>query len=146
MKNVILILTALVSLNGFAQKRGAEKLSPEQMATLQTKKMTLDLDLNENQQTKVYQLNFENATNRQLKRGEAKALRANGEPKKLTSEEQYAMQIGRLDHQIAQKEKMDAILNKDQFTKWEQMQEQKIGKMKKREGQKKGKKIKTTKA
>lgn len=138
MKNVILILVALISLNGFAQKRGGEKLNPEQMATLQTKKMTLDLDLNESQQTKVYQLNLENATNRQAKRDEAKALRVNSEREKPTSEEQYAMQTAMLDHQIAQKEKMEAILNKDQFAKWEKMQEQRKGKMKKREGQKKG--------
>lgn len=138
MKNVILILVALISLNGFAQKRGGEKLNPEQMATLQTKKMTSALDLNESQQTKVYQLNLENATNRQAKRDEAKALRANSERKKPTSEEQYAMQTAMLDHQIAQKEKMEAILNKDQFAKWEKMQEQRIGKMQKREGHKKG--------
>ncbi|MDP5229957.1 MAG: DUF4890 domain-containing protein [Cellulophaga sp.] len=138
MKNVILILVALISLNGFAQKRGGEKLNPEQMATLQTKKMTSALDLNESQQTKVYQLNLENATNRQAKRDDVKALKASGERKKPTSDEQYAMQTAMLDHQIAQKDKMKAILNKDQFAKWEKMQEQRKGKMKKREGQKKG--------
>tara|TARA_R110002012_G_scaffold322109_1_gene556004 strand:- start:27118 stop:27546 length:429 start_codon:yes stop_codon:yes gene_type:complete len=129
MKTLVLILTALVSLNGFAQKRGGEKLSPEQMASLSTKKMTLALDLNESQQAKVYALSLENASKRQAKQSELKALRASADRKRPSRDEQFAMRSEMLDHQIAQKAKMEAILNKDQFTKWEKMQQQQKRKM-----------------
>ena len=138
MKKLVLILTALISLNGFAQRRGVEKLSPEQMATLSTKKMTLALDLNESQQAKVYELNLENASKRQSKQTELKALRASDDRKKPTKDEQFAMRSAMLDHQIAQKAKMEAILNKDQFTKWEKMQQQQKRKMIKKVGPRKG--------
>jgi len=138
MKNLIVILTVLVSLNGFAQRRGGEKLSPEQMATLSTKKMTLALDLNESQQAKVYELNLDNASKRQSKQTELKALRASDDRKKPTKDEQFAMRSEMLDHQIAQKTKMQAILNKDQFTKWEKMQQHQKRKMTKKVGARKG--------
>lgn len=102
-------------------KRGNMKdLSPEQAATLQTKKMTLALDLNESQQSKIKTILTEDATARKAKMEERKANKEDGK-KVLTADEKYAMQNERLDHQIARKEQMKSILNTDQYEKWVKM-------------------------
>ncbi len=111
----------IASLTAMAQEgpeRGprdeGERLTPEQMATLQTKKMTLALDLSSGQQKQIQEFHLENAKLRKEKKDAMKEKR-----KDLTSEERFAHQSERLDHMIAQKEKLKQILNEDQFTKWE---------------------------
>jgi hypothetical protein len=96
-------------------------LTPEQIATLQTKQMTLALDLTDDQQKKMQDLNLENAVKRSGKMNEIRAKKESGELRKLTSEDRYAMKIAVLDHQIAQKEKLRNILDKEQYVKWEKM-------------------------
>lgn len=130
-------MVVLIGFNAIAQKREMKDINPEQFATLSTKKMTLDLDLNESQQTKIYALNLENATARKSKmEAHRKAMQA-GEPKKMTSEDRYAMQNEMLDHQIAQKKKMKGILSAVQFEKWEKMNHRKMEMYKKRRGERK---------
>jgi hypothetical protein len=127
MKNVVLVLlllvgaTSIAQQDGKSQREGMQDLSPEQMATLQTKKMTLALDLNAAQQSQIQALNMENAKMHQSKMAEYKAKKEGGEKKEVTSEERFAMQNERLDHQIAQKEKMKSILSQEQYEKWEKM-------------------------
>ena len=94
-------------------------MSAEQMATLQTKKMTLDLDLTEVQQNKVKALNLENAKKRKAKMEERKAQKDTSERPKLTSDEQYAMKAERLDAAIVHKAELKKILSNEQFEKWE---------------------------
>lgn len=98
-----------------------EKMTPEQMATLQTKKMVLALDLTQEQQTKIEKLNLENAKNRQAKIVQWKAEKESGEVKKSTAEDRFAMANDRLDHQIAMHKQMKQILNAEQFEKWKNM-------------------------
>lgn len=121
-------------------KRGDMKdLSPDQVASLQTKKMTLALDLNESQQAKVKTILTKDATARKAKMEERKASKDEGK-KIMTSEEKYAKQNERLDHQISRKKEMKSILTADQFEKWEKMNHNK--KMRghgKDKGDKKGK-------
>ena len=93
---------------------GKDQLTPEQMATLQTKKMTLALDLSSAQQKQIQEFHLENAM---LRKEQMEAVK--GKRKDLSSEERYALQNKHLDHKIAQKEKMKKILNEDQFSKWE---------------------------
>lgn len=112
-------------------------MTPEQMATLQTKKMTLALDLSESQQSQIQALNLENVKVRKTKMEERKAKKEVGERKKRTSEERYAMSNARLDAQIAQKEEMKKILSEKQMEKWEKM---KHGKRKHKGRKGKGKK------
>ena len=77
MKNLLIVLMALFCINTFAQQNGNNKgeargemrqqkpdFSPEQMAELATKNMTLQLDLNEAQQKKVNKLQLERAKSR----------------------------------------------------------------------------------
>lgn len=54
-------------------------MTAEQMATLQTKHMTLALDLTEDQQNQIYKINLEKAQFGKEKWAEAKAARESGE-------------------------------------------------------------------
>lgn len=139
MKNVALVVMLLVGMTTMAQKgkgdhRGAMKdLTPEQVATLQTKQMTLVLDLSEAQQSKIQAVNLANAELRKAKMEERKAAKKEGDAKKPTSEERYAMKNEMLDQQIALKAEMKKILSEDQFEKWTKM---KRGKRKHHRGDK----------
>jgi len=143
MKKLVVLVVLMAGITAIAQKPERERghrgdmkdMSPEQIATLQTKQMTLALDLTDAQQKKIQSLNLENAVKRSEKMNEMKARKESGEAKKLTSEERYSMKTAMLDHQIAQKEKMKEILNKEQYIKWEKMN-------KNREGHRKGRGMK----
>lgn len=150
MKKILIIALALVSLQAIAQEkkgkqnkgeRGQEmmNLSAEDIATNQTKKMTLFLDLNKSQQAKIQKINLENATKRKEMMAERKAQKESGEAKKPTPEQRLKMENARLDNKIAMKAKMKDILNEEQYTKWEksQMRMAKKGRDKK-QGMKKG--------
>src|SRR5690606_21528812 len=125
----------MIDLGAMAQKPNQEKgqrsymnnMSPEQMATLQTKRMTLALDLTDAQQKQIQSLNLENATKRAEKMKAMKAKKETGELKKSTSEDRYNMQLAMLDHQIAQKNKMRKILDKEQYVKWDKMKTNREG-------------------
>jgi hypothetical protein len=149
MKNAVLIVLLLVGATSVAQqdgkrqREGRQDLTPEQTATLQTKKMTLALDLTSAQQSQIQALNLENAKMRQSRMAEYKAKKEGSEKKEVSSEERFALQNERLDHQIAQKEKMKSILSQEQYEKWEKMNHRKgmhgkkeMGKERKSEGRK----------
>lgn len=140
MKKLVIVALLLSGMTALAQKEemkgrqhSMKDLNPEQIATLQTKKMTLALDLTEAQQTKLKSVFMANATERKAKMEARKAQKESG--KKLTSDEKYTMHNERLDHQIAQKKKMKELLNEEQYAKWEKMQHRK-GKHSKGEGRK----------
>jgi hypothetical protein len=134
MKKIILIAIAFIGLQATAQGQKKQSqnnkgnhqkmmnLSAEEMATLQTKKMTLILDLDASQQNEIKKINLENATKRKAIMAERKAKKESGEAQKPTQEQRYAMANARLDHMIATKAKMKKILNKEQFEKWEKAQ------------------------
>ncbi|MFC4722303.1 DUF4890 domain-containing protein [Geojedonia litorea] len=148
MKNILIIVLALVSFQISAQEKKKElrkevqkermeamqDLSPEEVATLQTKKMTLHYDLNESQQKQLMALNLEEAKLRKIKMEERKAMKDKAEKTAPTKEDKLKMANERLDHQIALKAKMKSILNKEQFEKWDanqaKMQQRRQGKMK----------------
>ena len=140
MRKLIVLAVLMAGITAMAQKPERERgqrgdmrdMTPEQMATLQTKQMTLALDLTEAQQKQIQSLNLDNAKKRAEKMNEMKAKRESGEAKKLSSEERYAMKTAMLDRQIAQKEKMKKILNNEQYEKWEKIKMN-------REGHRKGK-------
>ncbi len=131
MKKVIIAIVLLAGGITFAQKgeKGSRErmkdLSPEQMATLQTKKATLALDLTKAQQTQMKAFFTEEAEKRKAKMEARKAQKESGEKKALTSEERYAKANKRLDYQLAQKEKLAAILSDVQMAKWEKMKHRK---------------------
>jgi len=129
MKKILFAMLLFVGLTALAQPGDKEKranhmqdLTPEQMATLQTKKMTLQLDLTSEQQDKIMAINLENAKMRKAKMAERKAMKKDEDAKKPTSEERYARANEALDRKIAQKAEMKRILSDQQFEKWEKMQ------------------------
>lgn len=128
MKKIVVVAMLLAAATVMAQEgrkkhlRAAMKdLTPEQIATLHTKKMTLALDLNETQQKQVQALSLEHAKLRKVKMEERKVKKESGESEKPTSEERYARQLERLDRQIVHKAEMKAILSPQQYEKWEKL-------------------------
>ncbi len=142
MKKALIILLAISALQVTAQEKKKElhkegqghrmeamkDLTPEETATLRTKKMTLHLDLNAEQQNKIQALNLEEAKLRKSKMEEHRAMKDSDEKKTITKEDKLKMMNARLDHQIAMKQKMKSILNAEQYAKWETSQ----GKMEQR--------------
>lgn len=129
MKKIIFVAIAFITLQVTSQERNREMnhesnkerlhkrqdISPEDMAKLKTKKMTLNLDLTEAQQKEIEKLNLENAKYRKAKR---EAREKNGKGEKPSKEEHLKMTNDRLDAQIATKKKMKKILNNEQYKKW----------------------------
>jgi hypothetical protein len=131
MKKLILLAALVMSSAIFAQERYSDKkdkmahvkdLSPEQMATLRTKKMTLALDLSKDQQDKIYALQLEEAKTRKEQRAKRENDKGTEKPK-LSSEEKFNKMNERLDKKIASKNKMKSILSEEQFKKWQHTQQ-----------------------
>ncbi|MGB2231957.1 MAG: hypothetical protein ACPH12_03450 [Flavobacteriaceae bacterium] len=135
-KLLVLSLLFIVSFNSFSQNRKQlgnklKSFSAEQIATLQTKKMTLSLDLNLKQQNEIFNVFLEEIKFKKTKRGEINE-RKNNSKEGLSSEEIFNMMNEKLDHQIALNNKMKTILNKDQFLVWQEIKnKQNKGKRKK---------------
>lgn len=147
MKKIILIALIVIASQVNAQQkeyannmRGdrSERFSdmtPDEIATLQAKKMTLRLDLNESQQKEIKKLILENASSRKSKMEAFKAKKESGEMAKPSKEERLKMMNERLDKQIEMKAKMKKILSDEQYAKWQADKE----KMTKQKDQKRGK-------
>lgn len=110
-----MIIVAILTV-GFANaQRGERNLTPEQIASVQSKKMTLALDLDAKQQEKVEKVLFVGAKERQAKK------LSKEERSELTNVQKVALREQKLEKQIAMKREMKSILNADQYTKWEKM-------------------------
>ncbi len=141
MKRLIL---AVVLLSGFLltaqegdryrHKMGAGDMTPEQLATLKTKKLTLALDLTEAQQQAVQKITLEQVQLQRAKRSEMLEKRKADAESRPSKEERYQHQLDRLDEMIAHKANMKEVLTEAQFEKWERlnMHRNKHGKSKRR--------------
>lgn len=133
MKRIIILLAILTGSLAVAQpqKRSGEHprqnqkamhdFTPEQIAELQTKQLTLALDLTASQQTSVKQINLKLAQDRK-----ANAPKKEGES--LSSEQRYYKMIAHLDKQIEVKDSFRAVLNDEQFEKWQKLSHRKKAK------------------
>ena len=134
----ILVLVFALSFTMQAQKRGQGKMladmSVTQKATLAVKKMTLNLDLSSKQQKEMFTLMQNQINDKAAEREQRKAMRESG--KKPTSQEIFDMANAKLDKQIAFKNMVKDILNKEQFEKFEKSMEQR-----KTKGEERGKKF-----
>lgn len=117
---LLLLSVIVLSAQRHDRPNSMKELSPEQAATLDTKRMTLALDLDESQQKTLKPILLEQAALRTSKMEERRTKRASGTP--ATKEERFTMQNERLDHMIAHKAKIKKLLTAEQFTKWEKMQ------------------------
>ena len=145
MRTILSVLVLLISFSvvgqppheGVKREKRMEKMkkmTPEQQATLWSKKMTLELDLNEAQQEQVHALIL-NKVNKQKER------RANRPKERPSDTEIYQMKVNQLDEKIAMKKAMKSILTPAQFEIWEKKTKKKEHmKRKHLEQKKKGKK------
>lgn len=145
MKKIVIIAIALFSLNAIAQphdshrkrdqQRNQEKpemnLSPEEMATLKAKKMTLHLDLTSKQQSQVKELLLKQAFERQ-QRLDSKPKNEDGTFKKPSKDDIISMRNQKLDDQIEMKQNLKSILSKEQYEKFNKDLGQREGKHKKK--------------
>ncbi|NQV63212.1 MAG: hypothetical protein HQ499_05995 [Cryomorphaceae bacterium] len=98
------------------------ELSPEKWAELQTKKMTLVLDLDSKQQKAVAQLMRLEAKERQDKRdhkdSQIDQSTQNKDENKGQEIQRFTRQLAKLDQKIKHKSAMKAILNDQQYEQW----------------------------
>jgi CBS-domain-containing membrane protein len=126
MKNLVIIAALLFGFNLIAQNPQLDKrehkkemhqkmsdLTPEQVAAIRTKQMTLHLDLTESQQLQIEKMELERAKKRKEKMATRKKR------SELTADEIAANKMDMLDDKIATKKMLKSILNEDQFQKWE---------------------------
>lgn len=133
MKMWILAMAMAVSVGASAQDRKEhhEPLKPEQRAELQSKRMTLALDLNEKQQKDMQQLLLEKGKQRSEFRRQHMAERKAG--KELTADERFDRKNKILDDRIAMKAEMKKILTPEQFGKLEKINKERHHELRKRE-------------
>ncbi|PCI02070.1 MAG: hypothetical protein COB81_06185 [Flavobacteriaceae bacterium] len=126
----ILVLVMAVTFSVNAQERNMRKkmdhpnFTPEQHATIHTKKMTLALDLTAGQQREIHTFHLATVADRKAMKTEFRKARESDV--KLTDSQKYERTIAKLDKQIAHKSKMKSILNKEQYQKWSKMHGQKM--------------------
>jgi LAS superfamily LD-carboxypeptidase LdcB len=114
MKKILFLMTLLAI--GISQAQNTKRdRSPKQVASIQSKKMTLALDLDATQQARVEQLLLVNAKERQTHKMNKKDRVQLNDLEKLTRMETM------LDKRIAVKREMKSILNADQYKSWEKM-------------------------
>jgi len=132
MKKLLLIAIALITVNATAQEGKRERqnkgehervqqfkdFSPEEVATLQTKKMTLHLDLTDAQQKQIQAILLEQAKARKSKMEARKKMHEEG-GEKPSKEDRFNRANEQLDSRITLKSKMKNILSTEQFEKWE---------------------------
>ena len=124
MKKIVMILMVFATVTVTAQRgkgREMQKLSAEEIATLQTKKMTLALVLNESQVNQVYQIQLAQAEKRKARREERKNAKENTEK---SSKNRLERRNAQLDEKIALQNQMKTILTEDQFKQWRRMAKQ----------------------
>ena len=141
----IIALLFLVSFAANAQKKKPQAtkkpaMTAEQSATLQSKKMALELDLDAKQQKAVYELYKKNAEERLKQREKALQKRkeakekynelseterkeARAEIREKAQEQRFESMNNGLDRQLANKAAMKKILNEAQFEKWSKFQQ-----------------------
>lgn len=131
MKKIVLVLLLAISFVGFSQEKKEmkkERLTNEQRAELESKKMKLELDLNDKQTAEVKKLLLEQQNKGDEVRKMMKAKKESGV--KPTQEEIFKMKNDLLDRQIAFKGDMKKLLTPEQYEKWEAKREAKKEKMK----------------
>ena len=139
MKKLVIIALIMTTTAAFAQRpdRGRhghqkdqmaqlmEDFSAEQLAQLETKKLTLALDLNESQQAQMLEVQSTIAEDRKAAHAKMKALKESDEYKKPTADEKFAKMDEALSKKIEVKKQIKQILTTDQYEKWEKMNHQK---------------------
>ncbi|WP_400081240.1 hypothetical protein [Winogradskyella sp. R77965] len=136
MKKLLVIALALFTLTGVAQERKKQRadrkggpelrkqMTPNEIADLKVKKLTLTLDLTDDQQEKVHSVILNQVKENESLRKERKTV--DGEKKEKPSKDDIVkMQNHRLDQQIEMKREMKTILTAEQYSKFENIKPRK---------------------
>ena len=107
------------SLGLYAQKEKSRKsftedFTPEQQAILKTKKMALELDLNDTQQNQMLELNKGWIAEREKHMADRKNLNT----EEMSSDDRFKMMISKMDTQLAHQKQIKKVLNSDQYEIW----------------------------
>ncbi len=135
MKKTLFILMILLTVSITAQERERGKhkgekmerfkdFSAEEIAQLKTKKLTLTLDLNSEQQQKINAFILRGEQVRKQRIEERKQKETVNKGEKPSKEERLKHMNMLLDEKIAAKAEMKNILTEEQFSKWEKINEQ----------------------
>lgn len=133
----IIVLIALIAMTvaqaqeGRKGERGdrMKNVTPQELATIQSKKLTLALDLSDKQEKEVYQVLFKQAEKRMANK------LSKEDREKLTDAQKKAARLERMDEKITIKRNMKSILDKDQYAKWEKTLQRRMQKGRKGERQ-----------
>ena len=117
----------MIGANAQEKKERPAPLTTEQRTELQVKRMTLALDLNEQQKKEVGKLLLEKGKQREALRKQHIANKKAG--KKMTADERFAMKSHILDEKIEMKAAMQQILTPEQLEKLSKMKDQRKGKI-----------------
>lgn len=138
MKKIVIIALALCTLTGFAQKNKSDNSSsilkerisknPDNRAKVETKQLTLSLDLTNEQQAQVEDAFLAHYSDLKAKRMEQEKKVG----KEMSNEERKQKRLDRLDDAIALKAKMKTILNEQQYAKYSEIIENRQKRMKQR--------------
>lgn len=117
MKKLILIMAFCTTVFSYAQgpREEAQNFTAAERASLQTKKMTLALALDNAQSKKVYAVILPKVEERMAAKA---AKKEKQERQKPTKEERFKRLNMRLDSQIAYQNEMKSILTGPQFEQW----------------------------
>jgi hypothetical protein len=132
---VIMFFSLTVAAQGQRQQKRTD-YTPEQRATLQTKKLALRLDLTANQEKEVKKLMLKNAEERQELRTALQKNKQDGTG--LTGDERFERENMRLTKQQSQKAEMKKILTEEQYEKWENFNQKALRNANKKKGNSKG--------
>ncbi|MFP2997103.1 hypothetical protein ABN763_14395 [Spongiivirga sp. MCCC 1A20706] len=137
MKKTIYLMLALLTVSSISvaqhrkgqhqEKKASvfEKFTAEQIATINSKRMTLQLDLTDKQQKAVEALELKEAQFKKTKMASRKQEKSDN--KTLSDEERFNRINERLDRQISYKNNLKDILDDDQFAQWkEEMERRKM--------------------
>lgn len=119
MKKILIVLLVTFSLGLYAQKEKSRKsftedFTSEQQAILKTKKMALELDLNDSQQNQMLELNKEWIVEREKNMADRKSLNT----EEMSSDDRFKMMNSKLDTQLAHQKQIKKVLNSDQYEIW----------------------------
>lgn len=123
MKKLFVIAILALSISGIAQEKRDRKkterpeLSKSQKNELQVKRLTLELDLTSQQQKEIAEIITKNQEKRIAVNGQLKQKRA--DKRQLSADERFIITSQMLDQRIAHKAQMRKVLNKEQYSNWE---------------------------
>lgn len=133
MKKIVIICVLLAGVSSLAQERDGRShgrnylkdMTPEQVATLSSKRLALALDLTEAQRGQVMELQLERVKERRATMEDRK--QSEGQGTALSPAERYERLNERLDRKLAYKASMKKILSEKQYADWVSMHDRNKG-------------------